>query len=106
MWLKNYNVNPPGNFMYEQGQGIHHRFRPNPVIEQLVKEVSEFRIANHLPRASLAETLEDVDRYQCARLNNSENWCWDCPDSFERTHQNHPFITKSCTTCGTPLKTD
>lgn len=103
--LKTYNANPPGNFCFTQTDGVVHRFPPNPVIEQLVKAISAFRIANNLPRGSLAETLEDVDRQQCARLGNSENWCWDSAESFERTHANHPFISASCATCGgTPVK--
>lgn len=101
--LKTYNTNPPGNFVYVQTEGISHRFPASPTIEHLVKDVSAFRIANNLPRASLAETLEDVDRFQCARLENSSSWCWQCAESFEQSHHNHPFFAKACASCGTPV---
>ena len=99
--LKNYNNNPPGNFCYEQTTGIRYSFRADVGIEQLVKAVSAFRIANHLPRGSLAETLEDVDRYNCARLGNNPDYCWDCPQNFTDSHQSHPFVKAACATCGT-----
>jgi hypothetical protein len=105
MWqLKNYNTNPPGNFSYEQKSGIHHIFRAQPVIEQLVKDVSSFRIANNLPRGSLAETLEDVDRQNCDRLGNNPAWCWNSEDTFDKTHSSHPFVKTFCATCGTVVE--
>ena len=104
MWLlKSYNNTLPNNYGYTQTTGIHHRFANNPVIEEVVKAVSAFRIANRLPRASLAETLEDVDRYNCAVRNNSPEYCWDCPDSFEGVRANHRFVTQGCATCGTVI---
>lgn len=99
--LKSYNVNPPGNYSYEQTQGIPRRFGAQPVIEGIVKTVSNFRIANKLQRASLAECLEDVDRYTCARLHNNPDYCWDCPQSFEESHKSHLFVKPSCASCGT-----
>jgi hypothetical protein len=103
MWqLKSYNNNPPGNFCYEQAFGIFFRFKAEPVIEQLAKTVSSFRIANHLPRGSLAESLEDVDSFNCGRLGNNPAYCWDSPESFTTTHAGHPFVKPFCATCGTP----
>ena len=101
--LKSYNNPLPNNYGYTQTVGIYHRFATNPIIEEVVKAVSAFRIANHLPRASLAESLEDVDRYQCAVRNNNPEYCWECSESFERARANHRFVSASCGTCGTPI---
>lgn len=98
--LKTYFDPLPNNYVYEQTQGIRHKFPANPIIEEVVKKVSDFRIANNLPRASLSECLEDVDRHNCAMRNNDERWCWNCAESFERVHQNHRFIAQGCAGCG------
>jgi hypothetical protein len=104
MWLlKSYNNPLPNNYVYTQTVGISHKFAASPLIEEVAKAVSDFRIANRLPRASLAETLEDVDRYNCAVRKNDERWCWDCPGTFESARQNHRFVSASCATCGTPI---
>lgn len=104
--LKSYNNPLPNNYFYEQTEGIRHSFRASPIIEEVVKSVSAFRIANNLSRGSLAECLEDVDRYQCAARNNDGRYCWDCPEPFEKIRQFHRFVEKGCATCGTPVKTD
>ena len=102
--LKSYNNPLPNNYVYEQTEGIRHHFAASPIIEELVKAVSDFRIANNLPRASLAECLEDVDRYQCATRNNDGRYCWDCPESFEQIRQQHRFVKQGCPGgCGTPV---
>jgi hypothetical protein len=107
MWLLKSYENPlPNNYVFTQTTGIVHQFSASPIIDEVVKAVSNFRIANNLPRASLAETLEDVDRFNCAVRNNDERWCWNCPGTFESVRKNHRFITASCLTCGTPITQD
>jgi hypothetical protein len=107
MWiLKSYENSLPGNYVYTQTIGIRHTFPSGPVIEELVKLVSAFRIANNLPRASLAETLEDVDTYQCAVQNNNPDYCRDCEGCFEQARSSHRFFAAPCSSCGTPVKTN
>ena len=107
MWiLKSYSNPLPNNYVYEQTEGVRHRFGANPIIEEVVKAVSSFRIANNLPRSSLCECLEDVDRFNCAVRQNDERFCWNCSEPFDRVHQNHHFIKQNCAGCGTPVKTD
>lgn len=101
--LKSYNHPIPGNYYYVQTSGIKHQFDSCPMVEEVAKSVSNFRIANKLPRASLSESLEDVDKFTCARLQNSEKYCFDCQVPFETQHANHHFIKKGCATCGTPV---
>jgi hypothetical protein len=102
--LKSYSNPLPNNYVYTQTEGIHHRFGSNPIIEEVVKAVSNFRIANNLPRASLSECLEDVDLYNCAVRNNDERWCWNCPETFERIHKDHRFVAQGCPGgCGTVI---
>lgn len=103
--LKSYQQPIPGNYFYAQTEGIQHRFAAVPFIEDVAKNVSAFRIANKLRRGSLAESLEDVDIFNCAIRNNDEKFCRECSDSFESVHANHPFVKRSCATCGTPSKT-
>lgn len=61
--LKSYDAVPPNCYSYTQTEGIVRRFGREPVIEALAKAVSAFRQGNRLPRASIRETLEDVDEY-------------------------------------------
>lgn len=103
MWiLKSFNNPLPNNYAYTQTEGIRQVFTPSPIIEILVKSVSAFRIANNLPRASLAETLEDVDCYQCAIRNNNRDYCREC-DNYAKARSEHRFVKTSCETCGTPV---
>lgn len=103
MWiLKSYQNSLPGNYSYAQTEGAPHNFKSNPVMEELVKQVSAFRIANKLSRASLAESLEDIDVYNCRIRNNDPRFCWNCPRPFGNARHNHPFFRKSCDGCGKP----
>lgn len=100
--LKHYAHSPPGNFSYVQTVGHRHVFPALPSIEEVAKAVSQFRSANRLPRASLGESLEDVDAYTCARIRNHPDWCWEAQQSFQETHSGHPFF-RACPTCGQPV---
>jgi hypothetical protein len=102
--LKSYKQPIPGNYFYVQTGTIAHQFAPLPFIEEIAKAVSSFRIANHLPRASLAESLEDVDQFNCAVRNNDPNLCFWCDGNFESARPQHHFVKKSCESCGTPIK--
>jgi hypothetical protein len=103
--LKSFRQPIPGNYYYVQTFGIVHTFDANPMVEEVAKAVSSFRIANKLPRASLVESLEDVDVFTCARLLNNPNFCRECENSWFSVHSDHPFIKKPCASCGTPSKT-
>lgn len=68
--------------------------------------MSEFRKVNGLPRSSLKETLEDVDRYTCLRLGCMAMYC------VEVDAQNvpvvplaptNPIIAGKCAGCGAVL---
>jgi hypothetical protein len=104
--LKSFNQPIPGNYFYVQRHGIYHTFPAVPFIEEVAKSVSSFRIANKLPRANLAECLEDVDQFNCEVRNNDPKYCRQCAEeqTFESIHANHPFVKKSCASCGTPTK--
>ena len=102
--LKSYRNPIPGNYSYAQTEGIIHEFAAQPEIESVAKSVSAFRIANKLPRASLSESFKDVSQYQCQRLGNDPNYCFECPDGeFESHHRNHPLFSPPCATCGKPV---
>ncbi len=72
--LRSYDVSPPGNYCYEQTEGIRRQFGCHPLIEALARIVSDFRRGNNLPRADIKETLADVDEYNCTRLGNNPSF--------------------------------
>lgn len=104
MWLlKSYSQPIPGNYHYVQTDGIQHTFAAMPFIEEVAKSVSSFRIANRLARGSLAEALEDCDKFQCAYRGNDPRYCFESSQSFEDARASHHFIRKGCASCGQPM---
>lgn len=73
--LINHNDVLPGAFRYEDRQMGSHRFGPNEDIDKLAAEVSSFRTANKLKRATVEECLIDVDRFNAARVGGNPRWC-------------------------------
>lgn len=73
--LRSYELSPPGGYPYEQRKGVQRKFPSLPMIEAQAAVVADFRRANGLPRASVMEALEDIDRYTCARLGGMSQWC-------------------------------
>jgi len=105
--LKSYNQPIPGNYFFVQREGIYKTFAANPIIEEVAKAVSAFRIANKIPRGSLAESLADVDAFNCAVRNNDEKYCRKCDSPFEVVQAQHRFVNRSCGGgCGQSVKHD
>lgn len=104
--LRSYDQSPPGGFPYEQTQGIYKKFRAEPLIEAIARNVAAWRQANNLPRSSLRESLEDVDQYQCRRLGNPGNFCVSCDGNTTAVALNNtsPMIAKPCGGCGAPVQ--
>jgi hypothetical protein len=71
--LKTYELNPPGGYPFQDSDGK--IFLSVPMIEDQAKAVAAYRAKNNRPRASVRESLEDVDSYQCQRLGNMPQWC-------------------------------
>jgi len=107
--LRSYDINPPGNFFYVQTQGIKHVFASHPIIEGLAKEVSSFRAANKLPRASVQQALEDVDHWNAARLGCHNSWTVPINSVAETKTTampvSSPYVTKPCKGCGATIFT-
>jgi len=81
MWrLRNYDISPPGGFIYQQVKGIPRLFDASPQIEFLAKTVAAFRQNNGLTGATIGEALRHIDRQMCARLGNDPRWCVEVPD--------------------------
>lgn len=97
--LITYSPMPPGQFPYVQTEGITHKFPGDCDIMLQAKRVHDFRKGNNLPRKSLEECLEDIDRYTCARLGNDPLFCTEIENvSFVTIH---PNVAKGgCATCG------
>lgn len=99
MWiLISYTPFPPGQFPYVQTEGIVKKFQGDCDINMQAKRVYDFRKGNNLPRASLNEALEDIDRYTCQRLGNDPQYCRDTEQSFQTIHP--PLAKSGCATCG------
>lgn len=101
--LKSYEQPLPGNYPYEQVEGIRRSFPSLPTPESQASAVSAFRKGNGLPRSSFVECLEDVDRYQCQRLGNNRTYC-NCSDQkgIVALNASSPIIAP-CKGCGAPV---
>lgn len=83
--LINHRVCPPGEFIYEQTEGVRRKFPAGPDIEALARVVAEFRQANKVPRGTFAAALEDIDAYTCQRIGNHRDWCYNTDRSYAET---------------------
>lgn len=101
--LKRHDHAPPGGYPYEQTEGIRHKFKAHPDINDQARIVSDFRAGNGLPRATFAESLQDVDEYQCSpyRLNGNRKWCHTSDHSYVETT---PKLKKKAGCCGAKVK--
>lgn len=110
--LRSYELSPPGGYRYVQPNepdGKGRVFRGEPMIEQLSRNVSNYRKGNGLPRASYAECLEDVDRFMAnIILKSSPTWTVqidaDSPDTIPLL-DSAPGL-KPCVGCGIPIPSE
>lgn len=101
MWkLKSFTTCPPGEFSYEQTDGIQHKFPPNPDILDQAKKVAEFRRANGLRRSSTTECMEDIIIYTCQRLGNNPRYCHDTEATVAASAARAVPRTGGCGSCG------
>lgn len=73
--LRSYAQTPPGGYPYVQTEGIQRKFPSQPLIEAQGQMLSSFRKANHLPRSSILECIEDIDHFTCQRLGCMSSFC-------------------------------
>jgi hypothetical protein len=92
---------PPGQFCYEQTQGIYRKFESTPLMEQLANSVADFRKGNGLPGASYEQAIADIDAFNCLRLGNMPAWCYNTDKSPEQVVAE--YKPKGCRTCGHPV---
>lgn len=98
--LKTHTTCPPGEYRYEQTQGVIRKFKQHSDINTLSREVAAFRAANRLPRATFAEALEDVDFFNCQRLGFGEAWCYNTDKNFAATTPKLAKASGGCGACG------
>jgi len=106
MRLRSYDVSPPGGFPFDQVGDKPQKFPAQPMIEAQARIVQSYRKGNGLPRASYAECVEDVDRFQCKRLGNNPTFCIAC--NSDAPHQlslpaNAPGLAP-CAGCGARIE--
>lgn len=77
-------------------------FGPSPLIEEPAKSLSAFRRANNIPRSGLAECIEDISLYTCARIGGMSTWCFDSEKSFNQISP-VPIAPAPCSGCGHKL---
>ncbi len=100
--LRSYAIPLPGGYSYVQPEPKGRKFPAQPMPEAQAQTVWDYRKGNGLPRASYAECLVDVDRYQCIRLGNNPMFC--IPVNQDAVNQvavasNAPGL-QPCATCG------
>lgn len=96
-WLLSTRSFPPGEWSYNQTEGIGHKFGSNSELGALIAQVLSFRKSNKISGANYNQVYEDVIRYTCQRLKNSSQWCFDTdrpPGDFI------PDMSKGCGGCG------
>lgn len=82
MPLKTLKNLPPGGWIYEQPGSTFKLNSMSPMMDA-AKELSAFRVANNLPRASVEESTADIEEATCARLGYDPNWCYS-PDAQKK----------------------
>lgn len=102
--LKSHIEYCPGCFSYREtieGQEI--VIGGSDSIDVQASKLARIRAANHWPRSSFAEALEDMDSYHCRRLGNNPQWCVETDIPFD---QWAPALRArsggGCGGCGTP----
>ena len=100
--LINHHICPPGEFIYEQTEGVRRKFPGQPDINALARTVAEFRLANGLARATAFLALEDIDFFNCQRLGFCLDWCYNTDKSFALTSA--PKHVSGCGGCGARVR--
>lgn len=101
MWvLKSQRKAPPGNFLYEQTEGIYKKFDATPLLDDLARVVTKFRKGNNLPRANLEKVLQEVEQYNCARLGNNPRYCYDTERPYVEVSPIAKRASGGCGGCG------
>lgn len=103
MKLYSFSPFPPGAYPYEQVfNGKIYKFPDMGLnIEQQALKIQQFRAANGIPRSTLAETIEDLNEFTCARLGNDPKWCGDGKRAVSKIAQRTQ--RRGCAGCGTRL---
>ena len=99
--LRSFDVNPSGNFPYEEPAPYARSFPAEPMIEAQAAIVSKYRIAMNKPRSSVPECIDDISIFTCQRLGGNSTYCTGTNGtpmrSFPAGGQPVP-----CATCGKP----
>lgn len=80
------------------------QFGPSPIIGDVAKGLSAFRLNNNLPRSDYVAALEDVDIYTCQRIGGMKEWCIDTDRSFVESNPAAIPSSSPCATCGHRLE--
>ena len=100
--LISFNTVPPGEYFYEQTEGIRKKFGHTPELNELAGRVAAFRKGNNLPRATSAEALQDIITYTCQRLGNNPRFCYDTEKPFDQLVSTGKSGS-GCSSCGAPV---
>lgn len=91
---------PPGEFIYEQTEGIKRKFKFSDIYT-LSNTVADFRKANSLPRATSDEALVDIVAYTCQRLGNNPRFCFNTDKTIQASIPKRlSRAGGGCGTCG------
>jgi hypothetical protein len=93
--LRDKTTTPPGTFIFDQGG----RKFSGPFAPSVAGQISSFRVANRLPRASLDESMQDLVDATCARLGSDKKYCICDGEPIP----GHPTQVATCAGCGAQL---
>ena len=98
----------PGGWLYEQTGYKPRKFGPHPIVEPLASEMSSYRTANNLPRATHDECVTDASYFNGTRLGCDPRWTIqgdaDYPDQPRRIEEPDWKRPKGCKGCGAKVK--
>ena len=104
MWALNDRAGfPPGEYTYEQTEGIQKFFPSVGDKSTLAVRVADFRKGNNLPRATYSEALVDIIQYTCNRLGGSPPWCFQLDPNTPIELTSSAFQPAECHGCGAPV---
>lgn len=90
---------PPGGYPYEQTvKGVTYKFPDIGLdITSQSQKISSFRKQNGFPRATLEETVEDVNLFTCLRLGCDPRFC---SDGVTKQATVQKVERRGCSSCG------
>lgn len=97
------DIFPPGGYPFFQPE-TDYKFKGMTDFETQARLISAHRKGNNLARSTLAECLEDLDAYTCARIGNDPRFCYTMTPNQRPTAAVVRSVQAKCGGCGARRK--